>query len=213
MAVTYAASIAQARILVGDVLTPTRVSDAEMLAFAKDGVVEAVGLRNDLFKVDGTFNCVAGLVQTLPNPGRSLYIIDVYESIIAGVHVNMTECDLGALRRYRRSWMSDPAAQAENWARYPSDGGKRDDARFYVYPQAPGASQALNACWVEVPDQSTLVAGDAMPLTDDIAPAIQQYIAYRHEVINAEPAVKDRAAGFYANFRAQLKLTEIRQEA
>lgn len=213
MSVTYASSIAQARIFVADNQVPYRLSDAELLVFAKAGVVEAVGLRPDLFKVDGTFNCVAGLVQNLPNTGRSLYVIDIYESIIAGVHLNMAECDLPALRRYKRTWMTDAASQSENWMRYPTDGGKRDDARFYVYPQAPGASQALNACWVEVPDQSTLTANDPMPLTDDIAPAIEQYVAYRHEVLNAEPAVKERAAAFYANFRALLKLSEQKSEA
>lgn len=213
MAVLFSAAIGGARILMRDVRVPYRIADADMLAFGKAGIVEAAALRPDLFKVDGTFNCVAGLTQTLPNAGRSLYLIDVYESIIAGVRQPVMECSLPALRRYRWSWTADAAAQAENWMRFPTDGGKRDDTKFFVYPQAPGASQSLYASWVEVPDMSAYTTASEIPLTDDYAPAMEQYIAYRAEVINDEAAAKERAAAFYANFRTLLKLAETKPEA
>ncbi len=208
MPVPFSAPIASARKDISDrgTLGTFRHSDADLLAFGKDAIIEAAGVRGDLFKVDAIFSGQAGVLQQLPNPGRSLYVIEVYQSIIAGVPQTMYEAALEPLRKFRRTWQSDPAAQAENWMRYPRE--KRDDAKFFVYPPSPGEQQSFNASWVEVPDMSAYDINTNIPITDDFAPAIAQYIAHRAERVNTEPSAAPRAQAFYANFLRLLKAND-----
>lgn len=201
MAITFANVISNARVIYSDAVSPYRIEDATLLSFAKDGIVEIATLDPSQFEVKGTINCIAGqCLQQLPNPERAIYLIDVYESVVAGNRKAIYECDLETLRRYRPTYTTDTAAQADNWMRQPSrEGEKRDETRLLVYPQAP-SGQALYASWTEYPDMTAYAVGDTIPVSEDYAVALEWYIAFRAEQLNDEAQVRQRAAENYAKF-------------
>jgi hypothetical protein len=196
----YSDVITGARKLVNDTAaTSYRVSDADMLTFVKEGVLELAVYRPDNFESFGTVTCAAGCLQQITST-RAITVIDVL-GINGGAAIE--QCDYEALRRFRPGYRTDTAGAAENWFRYPEDDVKRDKTRFGVYPPA-AVGQVLDVAFAEAPDQSGVntanMAATAVPVNDEFLTALEQFVAHKVESIDDESAHIERAQAFYNQF-------------
>jgi hypothetical protein len=185
-----------------------RYPDADCLVFAIDGVREVAFNRPDLFMVnDAELSCVVDAVkQSVAGLSpKGLYVIDVLDVKDGSA---ITKGDLETLRRFRPSWRTDTSDEAQNWFPITNDQSKRPQAEFFVYPPAP-TGQKLHVQYVQDPIAgNTPALADAIPLPDNLVPAIESYIIFRCEMADDEHVVQQRAQAAYSNFATILGISE-----
>jgi hypothetical protein len=137
-----------------------------------------------------------------------MYLIDVH-AVEGGRSV--TKADFDTLRRFRPGFRNDPADECENWFPISVDQTKRPQPDFYIYPKAP-AGQVLWVQYVKEPFTTLPVIGDAIPLDDQLAPAVTAYIIFRAEAIDDEHVLTQRAAQEYMRFAQIVGIAEAKRK-
>lgn len=173
-----------------------RQSDAEMLGYVNDAVMEVSVMRPDLFTTVGDLLCTVSSVEQEMSGATAQAVIDIL-GIKNGASV--TEFDFGTMQAYNPGWRTDTAAAISQWARYPGSPRK-----FYIYPQAPLTPQTLSVSYVKVP--SSLAIGDTI---SDILPsmksALTDYVVSRASQKDDEYVNSGRPAADYAAFSTKIK--------
>lgn len=187
--------INQARHITNDAGTSAaiyRQDDAELLSYVNEALKEAVVLRPDLFSTVGDMTCIAGQCE------QSITFLDAVQLLdVLCIHGGraLTPFDRASMDLFRPGWRTDAAGEAQNWA--PLQG---DPLQFFIYPKAP-AAQVLDVRYVRNP--GTYALGDTIgDLPATYAPALANYVVFRAESKDDEHVLSQRAAAYYAAFKA-----------
>jgi hypothetical protein len=189
---TYQQLIDRARLTLNDA-AKDRYPDAEMFAYALDGLREAATFRPDLFSVVVPMSLQAGVEQIIP-PG-AWFLISVERNSNGD---EVLEASYDAWHKYSTDWRTHTAGPTEFWMRFPSSKTHQPITKFYVYPPAIDNAQlyvVVGQC-----DLSAQVIGGAVPLPEPYQPALIAYMIFRAETKDDQHVVTARAQTFYEKF-------------
>lgn len=176
-----------------DVLQP-RNSDAELLRYVNDGLLEVAQLRPVLFSNTVSFVVVANkCAQEVPLSSGS----EILEVIGLTGGAALTVFDRDAMDSFRPAWRNDTAGTPEQWAPV-----KSDPMRFDLYPR-PSAALSVD---LRVSDTPPIYAlNDSVELLPDtFRPALVDYVVHRAELKDDEHVLTQRSALMYTAFLGKI---------
>lgn len=165
------ASVLSMRFTLLDPSPGKTFSDARFLVLYNEALRAMVGVKNDLYTVQGALTMAAGTEQVLPAGGNGLF--KLIKNVASGKPINRVSESL--LLEVNR-WVS-PAAQVVDVESFCVDA--RDSNRFIITPPNTGAGSVLGL-YGGTPAITALT--DAIPLDDVYEPALVDWVlslAYR----------------------------------
>jgi hypothetical protein len=193
---TYQQLIDRARLTLNDA-AKDRYTDAEMFAYALDGLREVAAFRPDLFAVAQSMSLVAGVEQNIPS--GTWFLISI-ERDASGNEIYRADYD--AWRKYSSDWRTHTAGPTEFWMSFPQSKLHQPVTKFYVYPPAVANAQVyavLAQC-----DLTSQTIGGTVPLADPYHPALIAYMIFRAETKDDQHVVTARAQAFNEKFATLL---------
>lgn len=168
-----------------------RISDAKMTQYANDFVRELLLMRPDLFsKIDEITLTAGTCLQSAP--AGALVLMDIFQVKNGRI---VTEGQRADIDRFNQNWMTDTAADAENWFR-----NYKDPKRFFLYPKAP-AGQILIGQWAELPvAMADVNAQITAQVPEAYYSAMHHYMVFRAEAKDDEAVLSGRAKLFLDGF-------------
>lgn len=179
--------------------TKYRYTDADLMGYANDCLVEIAIRRPDLFSTVDEITCVEGSIQRV-TAARALALLDIYNVKNGRVVTEVTRYNLD---RYDENWRSAAPAAAKHWMRNTGSA-----LGFFVYPPAT-AGQVLIGEWSTAPAAYTIQDQVPIPYTT----SIKDYIVFRAEARDDEHVTSGRALAFYKAFERGLGLEVQAKEA
>ena len=189
---TVQSVLSSARFLIADKRSDMglRNTDAELIACLNDALNAMVGVLPGLFTSIAPFPCVAGYLQVLESTRAVIFL---------GV-VGVPQGDAMTLAQFSPSWMT--ATTQGEIAEYMAVEG--DPLRFMVYPPSV-AGQAVVVRMVVSPEPLVAVT-DKVPVPENYAPALAEYVAGRTDMQEDEAAVSGRASQLMDRFLSSVKV-------
>ncbi len=187
--------ITDARGILNDTdATQPRNTDAELLRYVNDGLLEVAALRPSLFSDTQAFTCAANQCDQAIALTVGTQVLDVV-SIQGGAALTMF--DSMTLDQFRPGWRNDTAGTPEQWSLV-----KSDPQRFDLYPR-PSSALTLTIRVSATPP--TYAIGDTIALLPDVyKPALVDYVINRAELKDDEHVLTQRSTLMYASFLGKI---------
>ena len=188
--------ITDARYIINDTVVTYRVSDAELIGYFNDGVLEISTLQPSVFSKIGQHTCTVSVAeQTL-----AFSTAQAVQKVLAITNgAALTEFSTAAMDSFNPAWRTDTVGAAKQWGRYSGQ-----ILKFFVYPPAPATSQVLDILYTANP--TALAIGDTITeVPSGYYPALVDYLVFRTESKDDEHANSGRSAAGYQMFVAKVK--------